>query len=81
MAKRDLLKRVAEMHDGHNFKFASAKRSLQEIRDYIDTPGASQDLIAFKDVTHNLDEFRNEDFAETFPELKKYIYGETRQDT
>lgn len=81
LAKRALTERVSAMHDTHEFKFASAKRSLEEIHDYVSTPGMDQELIAFQDITHNLDEFRNEDFAKTFPELKKYIYGETEQDT
>ena len=80
-AKKALLDKVNKMLETHNFKYNSAKRSLEEIRDYVDTPGLADDLIAFTTVTHDLDEFRNEDFATTFPELKEFIYGETRKDT
>lgn len=80
-AKQALLKRVNCMLMNHSFKYDSARKSLEEIRDYVDTKGVSDELIAFKDITHNLDEFRNEEFAATFPELKAYIYGETKGTT
>lgn len=80
-AKQALLDRVEKMLAEHSFKYASAKQSLEQIQDYVDTPGVSQELIAFKDVTHNLDEFRNEEFASTFTELYGYIYGETKDPT
>ena len=80
-AKKVLLERVDNMLNDHTFKFSSAKRSLEEIQSYINTPGVSDELIAFTNVTNNLDEFRNEEFASTFPELKEHIYGETRKDT
>ena len=80
-AKQALLDRVEKMLAEHSFEYASAKQSLEQIQDYVDTPGVSQELIAFKDVTHNLDEFRNEEFASTFTELYGYIYGETKDPT
>jgi len=80
-AKQVLIERIEKMYNAHQFKYESAKRSLNEIREYVNTPGLSQELIAFNDITHNLDEFRNEDFASTFPELKEYIYGETKHNT
>jgi hypothetical protein len=80
-AKKVVLERVKHMVNTHTFKYASAKRSLEEIRDYVDTPGLSGELIAFNNITHKLDDFRNEDFASTFPELKEHIYGETNSTT
>lgn len=81
VAKQALLGRINSMLDAHEFKYESAQRSLNEIRDYVGTTGVAHDLIAFSDITHRLDEFRNEDFRTTFPELNKYLYGETQQDT
>lgn len=81
VAKQALLERINSMLDAHLFKYESAQRSLNEICDYVGTAGVAHDLIAFSDITHRLDEFRNEDFKTTFPELNRYLYGETKQDT
>jgi sulfatase maturation enzyme AslB (radical SAM superfamily) len=81
VAKQALSERINSMLNAHTFKYESARRSLNEICDYVKTNGVAHELIAFSDITYKLDEFRNEDFRETFPELNKYLHGETEQDT
>ena len=80
-AKQVVIDRVKHMLNTHTFKYKSARKSLEEIHDYVGTPGGSGELIAFNDITHKLDDFRNEDFASTFPELKKHLYGEAKKTT
>jgi MoaA/NifB/PqqE/SkfB family radical SAM enzyme len=80
-AKQAVATRIDKMLLSHQFKYASSERSLNEIKEYVSTPGVSTELIAFNDITYKLDEFRNEDFISTFPELNSYIYGETRNNT
>lgn len=71
-AKSVITAKLNQFLNTHCFVDPSIKQSVESVVNFlnIDIPGS--ELIAFTDITGKLDQIRNENFPDTFPEISKF---------